>query len=87
MYNKYFHPLIVNDVSLAHTFGWSLTGTDTLMETLIGLSRVISTMRRTLSDFPPFLASKNVRILLLSPKEGNRLLNLYVHFFIWQNIH
>lgn len=58
MHNKYFLRLIVNDVSLVHTFGWSLTGTATLIETLIGLSRVISTIRRILSDFPPFLDSK-----------------------------
>lgn len=55
---KYFLRLIVNDVSPVHTFGWSLTGTATLMETLIGLSRVMSTIRRALSDFPPFFRSK-----------------------------
>jgi len=49
-----------------HTFGWSLTGTATLIETLIGLSRVMSTIRRILSDFPPFFGSKNIRTILFN---------------------
>lgn len=65
MYNiiEYFLRLIVNDVSLEHTFGWSLTGTATLMETLIGLSRVMSTIRRVLSDF---LVSTNTSTFLFN---------------------
>lgn len=82
MYNKYFLRLILNDVSLVHTFGWSLTGTATLIETLIGLSRVISTIRRILSDFPPFLDSKNIKEIITNSCIVNRQSLLMKFYFV-----
>jgi hypothetical protein len=38
------------------TFGWSRTGTTTLTVTLMGLSLVMSTMRRCSTPSPPLLA-------------------------------
>jgi hypothetical protein len=52
--NKEQTPSTVTHCSL--TFGWSRTGTTTLTVTLMGLSLVMSTMRRCSPPSPPLLA-------------------------------